>query len=255
MRRLLAWERADVAALLAEEAAVPASLRVGLAAFDAAIVYSRSAALARTLTTLIPRVVVHDPTPPDGGGHASVWLARPVTSLGVWDAGEPAPHSPTGEEAQASNAFTRRLPAGFLAIHPGSGSPRKNWPSERFAAVVEAVSAGRPWLLVEGPAEVTSAATLGELPGAVLARELPPRLLGAVLSCAGVYLGNDSGVSHLAAAWGTRTVALFGPTDPEVWAPCGACVRVVRAPGGGMEEIAVADVIAATSAVPGPPSS
>ena len=48
------------------------------------------------------------------------------------------------------------------------------------------------------------------------------------LAGARVYIGNDSGITHLAGAVGTPTVALFGPTDPEVWAPRGERVRCVR---------------------------
>jgi heptosyltransferase-2 len=82
----------------------------------------------------------------------------------------------------------------------------------------------------------------------VVARRLPARVLGAVLSRAGVLVGNDSGVSHLAAAWDAPTVALFGPTDPAVWAPLGEHVRVVRSGNGSMEGIGIDEVVAATSA-------
>ena len=56
-----------------------------------------------------------------------------------------------------------------------------------------------------------------------------------------LYLGNDSGITHLAAAAGARVVALFGASDPDVWAPRGPCVRVIR--GSTMDAIGVQDVI------------
>jgi ADP-heptose:LPS heptosyltransferase len=80
--------------------------------------------------------------------------------------------------------------------------------------------------------------------GAVLARGLTPRVLGATLARAAAYVGNDSGVTHLAAAWGAPTVALFGPTDPAVWSPVGPRVTIVRGPNARMDGIAV-DVVAA----------
>jgi ADP-heptose:LPS heptosyltransferase len=58
-----------------------------------------------------------------------------------------------------------------------------------------------------------------------------PQVVG-LLSCADAFLGNDSGVTHLAAGMGVRTVALFGPTDPSVYRPLGRAVTVFRDPAG-----------------------
>jgi ADP-heptose:LPS heptosyltransferase len=69
--------------------------------------------------------------------------------------------------------------------------------------------------------------TLAKKIGAVTAHNLQLRLLAAVLSKCGAYVGNDSGVTHLAAATGIPTLAIFGPTDPAVWAPLGRNVKVV----------------------------
>jgi ADP-heptose:LPS heptosyltransferase len=76
----------------------------------------------------------------------------------------------------------------------------------------------------------------------VHARDLPARVLGAVLAHAGLYVGNDSGVSHLAAAWGAPVLALFGPTDPAQWAPVGPRVKVLRAKDEKMESLERQDV-------------
>ena len=62
-------------------------------------------------------------------------------------------------------------------------------------------------------------------------------MLGAVLAHAGLYVGNDSGVSHLAAAWGAPALALFGPTDPAQWAPVGPHVKVLRAKDEKMDSL------------------
>jgi heptosyltransferase-2 len=130
-------------------------------------------------------------------------------------------------------------------LHPGSGSLRKNWPADRFAALVALVSRDRPWLLVEGPADAAPAAELARVPRACRAQGLPPRILGALLSQAGAYVGNDSGVTHLAAAWGAPTLGLFGPTSPDVWAPLGPRVSTLLAPTSLMTDIAVDEVVAA----------
>jgi ADP-heptose:LPS heptosyltransferase len=70
-------------------------------------------------------------------------------------------------------------------------------------------------------------------------------VLGAALSRCGLYVGNDSGTTHLAAAVGCATVALFGVSDPVLWAPRGRLVRLVRSPGNSMNDLDVDDVWAA----------
>lgn len=123
-----------------------------------------------------------------------------------------------------------RLPIGAgdtphdVLIHPGSGGARKNWPLECFAAVAERLTrAGRRVEWCVGPAEeglrLPQDARSVETPALVsLARELAGTT---------VYLGNDSGATHLAAACGCKTVAVFGPTNPRVWAPRGDNVTVL----------------------------
>jgi ADP-heptose:LPS heptosyltransferase len=81
------------------------------------------------------------------------------------------------------------------------------------------------------------------------------RVLAALLHHAGLYVGNDSGVTHLAAAWGAPTLALFGPTDPRLWAPVGPFVRCLRGQGGVIDALAVADVVAAARELAGAPVS
>jgi Glycosyltransferase family 9 (heptosyltransferase) len=223
----LPWDSPRTARLFA--AATPEILDLGL--HDAAIVYSRNTTLALHLERVATRVEILDPDPPPGAGHASEWFARPARALGFDPNSAPPPAVPTPQEVDEARGLAARLPQGFLAIHPGSGSPAKNWPASRFAQLARRLSRGSPWLLVGGPADEAAASTLQVEAGAVLARSLPPRILGALLSRAGAYVGNDSGVSHLAAAWGAPTVALFGPTDPAIWAPEGS-VEVLRDAGG-----------------------
>jgi ADP-heptose:LPS heptosyltransferase len=227
---LLPWERRDVASLL-DEAGPSGALAQTLASFELALVCTRNDRLAESLRRLVATVAVQDPTPP-GGVHASRWLAQPLEALGV-PVVEPPTLTASAEERSAAQPILDALPRGFLAVHPGSGSPRKNWPADRFRALADAVAPREPFLVIEGPADREAVAALGECPRAVLARGLRPRVLGAVLAEAGLYVGNDSGVSHLAAAFGSPTVVLFGPTDPAVWSPVGPRVRVCAAVGFG----------------------
>jgi heptosyltransferase III len=219
------------------------ALASALRTHDHALAYTRNAAVSATLADLISHVVIHDPEPPPGSAHVSHWLARPVESLGLSAADLPPSYKPGPEEALSAGELCSRLPDRFLAVHPGSGSAAKNWPAERFAALVEAMASGERWLLVEGPADDAGAAPLRVLPGAVVARGRPLRELGAVLGRAGLYVGNDSGVTHLAAAWGAPTLALFGPTDPAVWGPVGERAASLASRNGRMDGLGVAEVL------------
>jgi len=244
---VLPWESATFAGLLAGDASVSSELCGALAPFHAVIAYTASADLLHGLGQAAPsaKIVAQPPLPPPAGPHAASWLAQAVATLGA----DPAVTAPAFAASEAESAQARpwldRLERGYLAVHPGSGSPRKNWPAQRFAALAEILCARRPWLLIEGPADAEAAAPAALLPSVVRARELPPRVLGAVLARAGLYVGNDSGISHLAAAWGAPVLALFGPTDPAQWAPVGPRVRVLRAGDGRMESLELEDVVRA----------
>ena len=229
-------------------------------AADAVVAYTRSAPLLERLRERARRLVVHDPAPPDSGPHAAVWLTRAVSAF-VGEAvlaealasGAP-PLRFSAPEREEAERLVRELPREFVAVHPGSGSPSKNWPLERFVECAERLAGGAPWLFIAGPAE----ADLAPLEGGVLAREWPLRALGAALSRSGIFVGNDAGVSHLAAAAGAPTLALFGPTNPALWAPGGRRVTTLRARGGSLAALEVDEVIAAArrlrSAASGLPS-
>lgn len=245
VQRWWAWDGPEVAGLLARDGLPaapreePGSILAALREADAVVAYTRSRDVVSALGANARRLLVHDPDPP-GGVHAATWLTRPLRELGVGAGPDPPDLRFSVDELAAAAALSSRLPSGFLALHPGSGSPRKNWPAARFVALARELQPGKPTLLVLGPAE--AGLEHPDLPLAVVARNLPLRVLGALLSGAGLFVGNDSGVSHLAAAAGAPVCALCGPTDPAVWAPVGARVRCVRAPQGSLSELAVETV-------------
>jgi ADP-heptose:LPS heptosyltransferase len=242
---VLPWESATFAGLLADDANIHSELRDGLAPFHVVIAYTSSEDLVRGLARVAPsaQIVAQAPLPPPSGPHAADWAAQAVTPFAADPAGAPPIFVASETETRQARPWLDRLGPGFLAVHPGSGAARKNWPAQRFASLVERVTAGRPFLLVEGPADVATAASLAAVTSVVRARDLPPRVLGAVLARAALYVGNDSGVSHLAAAWGAPVLALFGPTDPGQWAPVGPRVKVLRAADGRMESLELQDVV------------
>lgn len=115
-----------------------------------------------------------------------------------------------------------------LAIHPGSGGQKKRWDPNGFRLVAEWWKTGcqRAVLILLGPAEETESKSwqaVGHvLQGGTLCQ------VAASLQRATVYLGNDSGISHLAGAIGARGGVLFGPTQPELWKPLGGALFVIR---------------------------
>jgi ADP-heptose:LPS heptosyltransferase len=117
-----------------------------------------------------------------------------------------------------------------LAIAPGSGAREKNWPAQFFLTVVEwwRHATGGEVLLLVGPVERERGGLDPLLDRCIVAASLSLAHVAAALAGSVLYLGNDSGISHLAAAVGVRTVALFGPSDPVQWAPHGGKVTVLR---------------------------
>jgi heptosyltransferase III len=112
-----------------------------------------------------------------------------------------------------------------IAIHPGSGSPRKNWPIENWVTLIRRLSS--PILLIVGEAESSLIPT--DLPKHVrIAANAPFESLITELRTCRVFLGHDSGISHLAAACGVPCILLFGPTDPALWAPPAPHVSVIH---------------------------
>ncbi len=129
----------------------------------------------------------------------------------------------------------------FVVLHPGSGSLRKNWPLTRFIELAGRLVASRvaqPVFLL-GEAEDTAQETLVRAaPDVPVLSGLDLAEVAAILSLADAYVGNDSGISHLAAAMAIRCVVLFGPTDPWIWGPRGERVTALRAPEPTTEGLA-----------------
>lgn len=226
---------------------------------DLVIDFLTKGALARGLATAgrVPQVISADPLPPDGWRYsAAAWVGRQVAAALPVGAVPAAPRIPLSDAAmRAARALVaaRGAGEGFVAIHPGSGSAKKNWTPERFEAtarhVREETRRGIVWLA--GPAE----AERGTLPdGAaadVVLADLALEQVAGVLALAAAYVGNDSGITQVAAAVrrpegrATPTVVLFGPTDARVWAPRGRHVRVVTSADATMDGIATDAVWAA----------
>lgn len=140
-----------------------------------------------------------------------------------------------------------------LALHPGSGSERKNWPEPKWAALLKHLSEHTEanLLLVGGEAEGNRLERLAAaLPSSRVesARNLPLAELANRLSACSGFIGHDSGITHLASALGLRGLVLWGETVREVWAPLNPHLRILSSPGG-LSGIEVSKVAAAAEAL------
>jgi heptosyltransferase-3 len=166
-------------------------------------------------------------------------LARPLRVLGI-DSIDPVPWLTVPSAGPSP---------GRLAIHPGSGSPKKNWPVTHWAQLLaKLLPSFDDVLLVAGEADTEIAQAISPLIPAEKLRLCVTRSLSdlvAELSQATLFVGHDSGVSHVAAATGIRTIALFGPTDPIIWSPNGHHVTVIQSPDRTMAGLGAETVLEA----------
>jgi len=121
-----------------------------------------------------------------------------------------------------------------IILHPGSGSRKKVWPLDRFRILLAYLqrNVSTRFFVVLGPAEGPEVRRVFEIVTSglpvVVGEGLSLLQLASVMEGCRLFIGNDSGVSHLAAALGIPTLAIFGPTDPRVWSPRGKRVVVVQ---------------------------
>ena len=193
---------------------------------------------------------LHAYAPLDDSEHAARQLARPLQSLALYLEDHAATVHPSPEDRAFAEMFLGAGDFPLIALHPGSGSPRKNWPLENWRALGASLLARFPQarlLLIGGEADH---AQLADLAAAwrgrpvLQARDLPLPHLAALLARCRLFLGHDTGISHLAAAAGAPCLLLFGPTDPAIWAPANAPVSTLVAPHGDLTALSLSTVLA-----------
>lgn len=197
----------------------------------------------------------------ENAGHAAHQLARPVEDLGITVVDLTEKVFPSIEDRQFASDFLRPLQQPIIAIHPGSGSKEKNWPLENWIALFsrEAGLSGAegkggrrsPFLvIISGEADKAQTEQLErewKSRDVRFAKNLPLPQLAAVLERS-IFIGHDSGISHLAAAAEANCILLFGPTNPDVWAPKNKNVRVLSAQSGRLSDLEITRVEAAITA-------
>jgi ADP-heptose:LPS heptosyltransferase len=187
----------------------------------------------------------------DWPGHVTDQWLHDLAKVGFVGSA-PAPRlTPTAEDrACGTRTLSDRL-GSVVVIHPGSGGLAKCWPLDNYLELADRLGgAGVEAVFMVGPAEMERwpADRLAGLAPHVLS-DLGLIEVLQVLTAADAYVGNDSGVTHLAAVLGVPTVAVFGPTSADHWAPLGGHVTVVRGTGDPATPFAGVDVQAVTQLV------
>ncbi len=172
---------------------------------------------------------------------------------------DPPPLPVVWTAAEDRTVAARLVPPGppVVALGPTANWTGKIWPAERFAALFERLATGplgpARAAILAGPGEAEQALAaplIAALPGAIdLAGRLTLPEAAACLARAALFVGNDSGLMHIAAAAGTPTIGLFGPTPADEYAPAGRAAASVRSPTARMEDLSVEDAAAAALAL------
>ena len=169
----------------------------------------------------------------------------------------PAPVVWTAPEDRARAATLLPPGAPVIALAPTANWDGKLWPAERFVALYQALAAGMlpgaRVAVLAGPGaheRAMAAPVLAALPHALdLCGSLTLPEAAACLARCALFVGNDSGLMHLAAAAGVPTLGLFGPTPVAEYAPAGRRTATAVARGGRMEDLAVGEALAAASSL------
>ena len=228
---LRSFDSPEFAPLFMDDQPLPAPTREWLAAFDLVFAYipPGSPVHAQLRRSTGGRVISFDPRlSTQSRLPMRIHLQRALTSLGIEPRRTPSRITLLpGDTAFAAQFWARMAPnprRSVIALHPGSGSPKKNWPAERFARLADRLIHDEDVQLaiVRGPADTKPVeGMIAHLQSCqpIVLRDLSLAQLAAVLQRCSLLVGNDSGIAHLAAAVGLRGVAIYGPTDPEVWRP------------------------------------
>lgn len=197
-------------------------------AYDTILLFSFSEHLKDAIQGLTSKIVYHIAPKPmhEEKVHVAAHLLSGLKAAGlISDTMNP------DDFLQRFTGHQRRNPeyhASQIILHPGSGSPQKNWRLSYYIQLADLLCAqGKRATFFCGPAERKMVSGI-EASGHPVYMGDDLVLLCKLLDKAGGFIGNDSGVSHLAAYVGVPTVAIFGPTDPDRWRPIGPSVVIVQ---------------------------
>lgn len=244
-QRVRSIESAPLSRFFAKDADLPDELAKHFTGFDLIITYLYDPDLIfeTNLRRSGAQKIVRGPAKIENSSHASHQLARPIEELGLPISNFAPKLYPSNEDRHRARGFLAGLEAPVVAFHPGSGSYEKNWPLQNWIELGNHFlrNFAGSLLIVSGEADEDQIGQLESIwqnPRVRFAKHLPLPDLAAALENT-IFVGHDSGISHLAAAAGAKCILLFGPTDPAVWAPLNEGARVVRAPNGDLRRLDV----------------
>jgi heptosyltransferase III len=241
-------EYGPLATFFARDAALPAELTEYFGSVDLIVSYlfDPDGIFHNNLKRCGSKMFIAGPPKLSGHEHAALQLARPLEQIGLHLKNPAARIYPTKVDREFAQDILGNSRKPIIALHPGSGSERKNWPIEQWKKLGEHLfSTDRTVLVVAGEADgerLRLLETAWKDKPVRFAKNLALPHLAALFETS-VFIGHDSGVSHIAAAVGARSILLFGPTDPAVWAPANENVTVLRASEGDLRLLAVDTLI------------
>ncbi len=243
-------EERGLARFFVKDAALPAELTAYFGSFDLIVSYlfDPDGVFRGNLTRCQIKEFIAGPSKLTGRKHAAIQLARPLEQIGLHLEDSAARIYPSEADREFARNFVGNTSESVVALHPGSGSETKNWPIEKWKELGEYLfSSKRTVLVIAGEADgerLHLLETAWKNKPVRFARHLPLPHLAALLENS-LFVGHDSGVSHIAAAVGARSILLFGPTNPDVWAPANRNVMVLQVPEGDLRLVSVQAVAAA----------
>ena len=222
-------EYGPLASFFAKNSQVSAELKRYFSSFDLVIsyLYDPDRIFETNVLQCGVKNFLQGPAKLDHSEHAARQLARPLQAIGVKVIDFAAKIFPSEEDRHFAKDFLSGRKNRTVIFHPGSGSEQKTWPLENWITLGNDCP---PPVVISGEADEVQRRQLlckWKNRDVRFAHDLPLPGLAALLENS-LFVGHDSGISHLAAAAGARCVLLFGPTDPAIWAPLNEDVRVLR---------------------------
>lgn len=233
-----------------------------LSGFDRIFIFTadRHSQFAKNARTIAHSEIIQTVPPKGIRVHVSDFRVSRINRSAVQNPGEamlavPFIHKRKAEDMLAAEGYNFKVP--LIAVHPGSGGKKKRWPVLRYLELIDKIKENREsfFVIFSGPAEESWTrhkieTFVRKKKGVIHVCDEGLATVAALLSLCTCYAGNDSGISHLAAAVNGNVVALFGPTDPLLWKPRGRRVQVIfsESQDGSPLAITVEEVYAAIEA-------
>lgn len=183
--------------------------------------------------------------------HATQWFAMPLKNLGIQIPSPLYPQLQIPSNYCPTDNFFKTGP--IIAIHPGSGSPTKNWPLENWVILLKHLRNFKSLRLcmIGGEADINQVHFLKRQWDPDLLKVYlcePLEVVAGILKSCTLFIGHDSGISHLAAAVGTPSIIIWGPTNYNIWRPPHPYVIIIKS-SEGLHGIRAEEVVCAIKTV------